>query len=217
MYRKRNEAIIIYSKFYSLEQEKREVIINAAIEEFAQNGYEKASTNKIIKEAKISKGSLFNYFNSKKELYLFLLEYISEIIDKIYTELDLNEKDIFNRLREVGLIKFKVMKKFPQAFNFLKNANNEEASEVKSEIDKIRKNITQKGFEKIYENIDFTRFRDDIDIQKTLNIINWTMLSFSEQQVNKLNSFEDIDIELLKEWDGYFDIMKRCFYKKEED
>ncbi|WP_235439744.1 TetR/AcrR family transcriptional regulator [Paenibacillus sp. DMB20] len=102
-------------KFYGLEPEKRERIINAAIKEFARNGYDKASTNEIIKEAEISKGSLFNYFNSKKELYLFLLEYLVEVIDKILDEIDLNETDIFKRLRDVGFIKFKIMKKTPSS------------------------------------------------------------------------------------------------------
>ncbi|MDD3656837.1 MAG: TetR/AcrR family transcriptional regulator, partial [Atribacterota bacterium] len=58
---------IIYSQFHSLESEKQERIINAALKEFARNGYGKASTNEIIKQAGISKGSLFNYFNNKKE------------------------------------------------------------------------------------------------------------------------------------------------------
>ena len=70
-------------QFDRLNPEKKERIINAALKEFAQNGYEKASTNEIIKEAEIAKGSLFNYFNSKKELYLFLLDYVTKIIEEL--------------------------------------------------------------------------------------------------------------------------------------
>lgn len=209
--------VTIYHKFNTLESEKRERIINAAIKEFARNGYEKASTNEIIRKAEISKGSLFNYFNSKKELYLFLLGYIVEFIDKIYDQIDLNETDIFKRLREIGLTKFQIMKEFPHAFNFLKSVAKEEASEVKSEVDKIGKDILEIGFARIYENIDFSKFHDGIDIQKTINIINWTMIGFAEQQSNKLNSYEDINMGPLKEWEDYSGIMKRCFYKKEED
>jgi len=83
------------TRFSSLEFEKRQRIINAALKEFARNGYEKASTNVIAKEAEISKGSLFNYFSSKKELYLFLFDCVTEIINKIYDEVDLNETDFF--------------------------------------------------------------------------------------------------------------------------
>ncbi|SFG54934.1 transcriptional regulator, TetR family [Desulfotomaculum arcticum] len=208
--------LIIYPKFYSLEPEKRERIINAALKEFAHIGFEKASTNEIIRKAEISKGSLFNYFNSKKELYLFLFDYIQEIIDKIYTEVDWNETDLFERMRQIGLIKFKIMKQYPQAFDFLKNAFNETAPEVESEINAIGKKIIESGLGLGYKNIDLTKFRDDMDREKMMNIINWTIMSFAEHQRNKVDSFGDISIDVLSEWDEYFDILKRCFYKKEE-
>jgi len=207
-------VIIINSKFYNLKTDKQKRIINAAIKEFVENGYEKASTNEIIKEAGISKGSLFNYFNSKKELYLFLFEYVGKIVDKIYDEIDLNETDFFNRLRDVGMIKFKIMKKYPLAFDFLKTVSLEGVDEVKSEINKIKNSTIENGFERIYENIDLTKFRGDIDLKKIINIINWTMLGFSEQQRDRLDSFEDINMNMLKEWDEYFGIMKLCFYRE---
>lgn len=67
-------VLIIYSKFNNLKPEKQKQIINTAIKELVRNGFEKASTNEIVKRANISKGSLFNYFNSKKDLYLYLIE-----------------------------------------------------------------------------------------------------------------------------------------------
>lgn len=207
--------VIINKKFNSLDIEKQERIINAALREFAQNGFEKASTNEIIKEADISKGSLFNYFNSKKDLYFYLFQYVDVIINQIYDEIDYNETDLFNRMRQVGLIKFKIMLKYPNAFDFLKTAANETAAEVKSEIDKLGKDTIENGIERICKNIDWSKFREDIDLQKTMNIINWTILSFSELQRNRLNSYENVNKDLLAEWEDYFDIMKRCFYKKE--
>jgi TetR/AcrR family transcriptional regulator len=207
----------MYSKFYSLEQEKRERIINAALKEFAKNGYEKASTNEIIKEAEISKGSLFNYFKNKKQLYLFLLDYVVTVIDEIYEEMDWNITDLFERMRALGLIKFKIMRKYPQAFNFIKNAAQEDAADVNSEIETLEKSIVESGLERGYKDLDLTKFREDMDIQKIMNIINWTILSFAEQQRDQVNSFEELDMEVLKEWEDYFDILKRCFYKKEEE
>ena len=47
------KAIIIFSKFLKLKPEKQERILNAAIKEFSQKGYENASTNEIVKEANI--------------------------------------------------------------------------------------------------------------------------------------------------------------------
>ncbi len=206
--------IVINSRFFSLEPEKRERIINAAMEEFVENGYEKASTNEIVKEAGISKGSLFSYFKSKKELYLFLFDHVTEIINKIYEEIDWNETDFFERMKQTGLIKFKIMKQYPQTFDFIKSASKEYAPEVKPEIDEINKKVIVEGLEIGCRNIDFTKFRNDMDIEKVMNIINWTILSFAEQQRNKLDSFRNMDTEILKEWDDYFDILKRCFYRK---
>ncbi len=56
---------VISEKLKSLTLDKQERIINASLAEFARNGYERASTNEIVKEAGISKGSLFVYFNNK--------------------------------------------------------------------------------------------------------------------------------------------------------
>nr|WP_312579802.1 TetR/AcrR family transcriptional regulator [Sedimentibacter sp.] len=208
--------VYINAKFESLAKEKRERIINASLNEFAKNGFEKASTNEIVKFAEISKGSLFNYFNSKKDLYLYLIEYVPSIIDTIYDEIDLSQRDFFERIKEIGIIKYRIMTRYPQAFDFLKMVEQEKYFEVQNEIINMKNKVIGEGIERIYENIDFSKFRDDIDLEKTLDIIKWTMLSFSEQQRSKINSFKDIGTEVLSEWDDYFDIMKRCFYKNEE-
>ena len=205
---------VIYSQFYSLESEKQERIINAALKEFARNGYARASTNEIIKQAGISKGSLFNYFNNKKELYLFLLNYVAKVIEHIYAEVDWNEPDFFARMRQLGLEKFKIYKKLPHAFNFLKAVSHEDAADVKPAISKLKQDLIASGLEKGYQNIDWSKFREDIDREKMINIINWTMLSFAEQHMNELDSIEDVGREILSESDEYFDILKQCFYKK---
>ncbi len=205
---------IIYPKFYSLEAEKQERIINAAFKEFARNGYEKASTNEIVKEAEISKGSLFNYFKSKKELYLFLLEYVAKVIEQIYDEVDWHEADFFARMRQLGLVKFKIYKQYPYAFNFLKALAQEDAVEVKPIISQLSQGLISSGLERGYQNIDWSKFRDDIDREKMISIINWTMLRFAEQSMDNLDSIDNIGMEVLRESDEYFDILKRCFYKK---
>jgi TetR/AcrR family transcriptional regulator len=199
--------------FYNLPTEKQERIINAAIKEFVQSGYEKASTNKIVKEANISKGSLFNYFNSKKDLYLYLIEYGVQIIEKIYEQIDLNETDLFKRIAKLGLIKRHIQGTFPKVFDFLKSLNIEESPDVKEEINQIYQSIYEEGIQKIYQNIDYSKFREDIDIQKAIDILNWTMLGFGEKALKQVTTFEGIGEEYLKEWESYSQILRRCFYK----
>lgn len=208
---------IIYSKFYRLEKEKQERIINAALKEFARNGYDKASTNEIVKEAEIAKGSLFSYFNNKKELYLFLLDYVMKLIDQIYAEVDWQETDFFSRMRQLGAVKYKIYKKYPSAFNFLKTLAHEDAAEVKPVISKLKKEVVSSGLERSYDNIDWTKFRDDLDREKMIKIIDWTMLCFAEENLNRVGSIEDVGPEILQEADEYFALLKKCFYKKGEE
>ncbi|UJW58544.1 TetR/AcrR family transcriptional regulator [Bacillus sp. A116_S68] len=203
----------MYTKFYSLPLEKQERIINAAINEFVKNGYDKASTNDIVRGAEISKGSLFNYFNNKKDLYLFLLEYATGIVDDIYQEIDFNETDIFKRIGQIGRVKLNIQRKFPQVFNFWFSVVNEQSAEVKAEIEEKQDNILKEGFERIYENIDYSKFRQGLDIEKAINILNWTMVGFSEKLKNDISSIEEVSDEALKEWDSYSELLKHSFYR----
>ena len=203
------------SQFDNLKTEKKERIINAALKEFAQSGYEKASTNGIIKEAGIAKGSLFNYFNNKKELYLFLLDYVTKIIEEIYSKVDWDETDFLKRIRQIGFIKFEVYKKYPQAFDFMKRAAHEGATEVRAEIEALTQDLISSGLERCYQNIDFSKFQADLDLEKVTKIINWTMLGFAEEQRDKIDSFQDVTEEVLGEWEMFSNILKRCFYKEE--
>ena len=59
--------------FFNLPETKRETITKIAIAEFANNDYDSASITRIVKQAKIAKGSFYQYFEDKKELYLYIV------------------------------------------------------------------------------------------------------------------------------------------------
>lgn len=60
--------------FEKLSEEERGRIISACVREFAHQGYSAASTNNIVKQLGIPKGSLFYWFGSKDGLYLYLVD-----------------------------------------------------------------------------------------------------------------------------------------------
>ncbi len=60
--------------FYNLSEEKRERIVNAAIEAFAENDYAAVSISQLVEEAGIAKGSFYQYFEDKEDLLGYLLE-----------------------------------------------------------------------------------------------------------------------------------------------
>lgn len=59
--------------FTNLTEAKRVLIEEVAINEFAQNSYQSASISKIVAEASIAKGSFYQYFTDKRDLYQHLL------------------------------------------------------------------------------------------------------------------------------------------------
>ena len=63
--------------FFNLPEEKRERIIRLAIEEFAVHDYDLASISRIVTKANIAKGSFYQYFEDKRDLYLYLVELAS--------------------------------------------------------------------------------------------------------------------------------------------
>lgn len=67
-------------KIFDLKKEKQDRMINAGLRIFALNGYHHASTDEIVREAKISKGLLFHYFGSKAGYYGFLYGYVSRYV-----------------------------------------------------------------------------------------------------------------------------------------
>jgi len=57
-------------RFDNVEPEKQKRILDAACREFVAHGFENALLNVIVKEADISKGSLYYYFEDKLDLFL---------------------------------------------------------------------------------------------------------------------------------------------------
>lgn len=81
----------------------RESLIEAALNEFNNYDYEKASLNSIIKRAGISKGTFYYHFKNKEDLYKYLLvkggqdkwQYINEYTKE--NQVDFDRLDIFDK------------------------------------------------------------------------------------------------------------------------
>jgi len=207
----------VFSKFLNLDKEKQDRIINAAIKEFAQKGYDHASTNGIVKEAGISKGLLFHYFGNKKQMFLFLFDHCYELIaDHFYQKIDLTEKDFFTRIRQAVIIKMELLTTYPDLFKFIEEAYLEDSPEVKMEVDKKIKELNEINIGKVYEGIDFSKFRNDMDIKKVLKIITWTFEKLGAEELfkAKLSPEHHIDYErIFLEAEEYFEILTKAFYK----
>lgn len=59
--------------FFNLPDDKRNLIISAAIHEFSTANYNTASINQICKKSNIAKGSFYQYFTDKLDLYVYIM------------------------------------------------------------------------------------------------------------------------------------------------
>ncbi len=85
--------------FFNLNEEKQHKVMRSAINEFLKNGFEKGNIGDIAKNAGVAKGSMYQYFASKKELFLFSVQWSTELLLK-KSKIDLSVKniDIFDYL-----------------------------------------------------------------------------------------------------------------------
>ena len=104
------------NKFTQLADLKQKSIIDASVNEFADNGFKNASVNKIVEKAGISKGSLFNYFKSKNllfdHIYQIALREVKSYLVKVRDE-SLNDEFFtrFNKIINAGVV---FIKKHPR-------------------------------------------------------------------------------------------------------
>ena len=93
--------------------ETRQRLIKAAIDEFANEGFEGASINRITRAAGVAAGTIYNYFSGKNELMLTLLgeigaEHCSYIAEQIR-----QESDYVLRLKRLLAVAFDYVKANP--------------------------------------------------------------------------------------------------------
>lgn len=62
--------------FHNLSEDKKRKIFDAAVQEFSSRRFSEASINQIVKTAGIPRGSFYQYFHGKEDLFLYMFEEI---------------------------------------------------------------------------------------------------------------------------------------------
>jgi len=82
--------------FFRLRDEKQEGLLRSAIHEFLEYGYERAKIGDIAKKAGVATGSVYQYFEDKKELYIYCARWGLEVfMKKLGKRVDLDKMDIY--------------------------------------------------------------------------------------------------------------------------
>ncbi len=126
-----------FQTFYNLPEDKRKLIIEASLDEFYDYGYQKANISRIVEKTNIARGSFYQYFKDKQDLYRYI---IIEVIGNLKHSYANNElKDIetmqfANIIRELFMSGIKFYCDYPKMANIAVDFTRIRDLKLKSEI-----------------------------------------------------------------------------------
>lgn len=153
--------------FSRLKEEKKQIIRQAFLKEFSANSYDDASITSVVKRLRIAKGSIYQYFVDKQDLFEHLINESSRVKDGylliVFREDYINFWQYFRALYEKR-VQFDL--DHPVESNFLYNLNNH----LKSVMGKINANAyfanQRKWMEGLIQTeVDNGFFRTDVQVR----------------------------------------------------
>ncbi len=210
-----------------MEEGKKLSIINAGFKAFAEYGYTKASVEEIVKEANISKGSLFYYFESKKNFFVYLYEYCGEQLERLVDSPGPDGKpsymiytDFFERLNAIHLLKMKHSNDYPHMNKFMTKVVFETDPIVNDEISKINERYVKERAMLFFQGLDYYKFKDGIDPMMVIQLLTWCSEGILNQvqMQEKMNPSSDTTTDMEKViniYYSYVNLFRNNFYKEE--
>jgi TetR/AcrR family transcriptional regulator len=113
----RNEPVL--STFRGLPPDKQERVLDAALSEFADRGYQAASLNRLVAQAGIAKGSLYQYFPNKEGIFRHIFQYALGMVRRTLTTVkeETLEQSFFTRLEQSLLAGVRFLREHPRVFS----------------------------------------------------------------------------------------------------
>ena len=204
---------MIKQTFYNQNKKKRERIYQAIKTEFDRVPLDKISINSIIKEANISRGSFYQYFDDKGDLYDIFADRVMDSIKECFTNTLVKYKgDLFATMEEVMSLHF-IKVSQPKAKSQMQKFVPGVSVNAKSILDRIcERSITY--FNELTPNIDTRKFSFD-NSPEDIRILFEMLMSISKNAIFYV-LFMDIDTdEAIKIFNKKLKIVKNGCLKKE--
>ncbi|MDE6743681.1 MAG: TetR/AcrR family transcriptional regulator [Lachnospiraceae bacterium] len=182
--------------FFELETDKQRKIIDVGISEFATYGFSNSSTNRIVQNAGISKGSLFKYFANKEDFFFFILDAVTaeltEDLDKAATNFS---QELFQRVIDYSTAEFFWYLHNPEKYRLIMMAFSQNDAEIYPKVTARYANQEQDIYYRLLEDINTDHFRWEREM--TIDILKWFLKGFNEDFIRGTN-LEQHDLERIK-------------------
>jgi len=167
--------------FFNLPEEKQKRILETALEEFAEKGYQGASINLIVSKLGIAKGSIYQYFNNKKSLFLYIFDYAVELIRKRLKEVkqETREAPTFERIKRSLLAGLNFIERHPLIYRaYLKVMFDREIPFRQELLQKIRLFSSEYLTSLLMEGRERGEIRKDVDLKTIVFLLDAVMDRF---------------------------------------
>ncbi len=198
--------------FSELDSEKQQRIIDAALTEFAEYGYENGSTNRIVKNCGISKGSLFKYFENKEELYFYLIDTVSaQMAEEMRFDVSRLSRDLYERVIEYSVAEISWYVTNPVKGRFLIGVASETGSDIGRKIVERYGDKSTDIYEALLKGVDMSGRSNSR--KEITDILRWVLMGFNSSFLKSIAERDD-DIESLKksyikQLKGYLSVLKK--------
>lgn len=159
--------------FEKTSPEKQKAIINAGFLCFGQNGYQKTSASDVAKAAGISKASLFHYFGSKKEMYLFLCSTAQRVIARKNYE---GSRDYFESAALLIDVLSEISELYPNILDFIITQTERRDYLQADDLRDVDMNKLLFDFDYLFENVDWNLFQDAINREMIKDLVRWIVI-----------------------------------------
>lgn len=199
-----------------LDECRRTALLNAALKEFAVKGYELASTNRIAKEAGLSKPLMFHYVGSKQELFFFVYNHFSALLnDEYYKLLDCTERDLLKRLHQSYLLQLRLLYAQPWIFDFYKMCAAMDLQVFDEETQKRLRKCQSESCPALFEQYDSRMLRQDMEEAVCIQIIYSACKGFADLALENIRAmpYEKLQFSSIEqELDSFFKGLRQLVY-----
>lgn len=192
------------STFLKLNKRKRNKILKALIKYFGSYSYEKVDIEDVAKECKVSKGSMYQYFVNKKDMYFYSIKESLKKLFEVSKKLDLEKSNLFDYINESLESNWNALLEFPDEYLLLERALFSSDVPFKEEINKLFLNKLRETLKYIISKSQKLGYiRDDIDANLILIFMEGAIMNFKkyiiEFALKKGISSKDLPINFIKD------------------
>ena len=183
--------------FFNLNRDKQDRIMKAAVDTFANDYYSSVKLSDIIRSSKIPRGSFYQYFDDKKDIYVYMFDLIAQEKMKVLGGLVYNPEEVpftelFYNLYLKGLEFAVENPKYVLITSNLLNDRSDLYEELFGDNLELAKNFYRSYIE---DDKKVGRIREDIDTETLVDLV---MDSVSSVAISEIRQGIELDVELMK-------------------